>query len=144
MIFESLWPLVFLLAVPIIIILYLLKPKGEDYEISSNLLWTKILKNQQSKTFFEKFVQNILMYLQILIVLLLILALMSPFIRMEGKSGAWRRPGCHGHSFHSPCGGRIHNQRTCFRAGEGNPYPCFCLRLHACLQAPHGRGKESR
>lgn len=87
MIFESLWPLIFLLAVPIIIILYLLKPKGEDYEISSNLLWTKILKNQQSKTFFEKFVHNILMYLQILIVLLLILALMSPFIRMEGKSG---------------------------------------------------------
>ena len=87
MIFESLWPLFFLLAVPIIIILYLLKPKGEDYDISSNLLWTKILKNQQSKTFFEKFVHNILMYLQILIVILLILALMSPFIRMDGKSG---------------------------------------------------------
>ncbi|MDE5596602.1 MAG: BatA domain-containing protein, partial [Lachnospiraceae bacterium] len=31
MIFESLWPLIFLAAVPIIIILYLLKPKGEDY-----------------------------------------------------------------------------------------------------------------
>lgn len=87
MIFESLWPLFFLLAVPIIIILYLLKPKGEDYDISSNLLWKKLLKNQQSKTFFEKFVHNILMYLQILIVILLIFALMSPFIRMDGKSG---------------------------------------------------------
>lgn len=87
MIFESLWPLLFLLAVPIIIILYLLKPKGDDYEISSNLLWKKLLKNQQSKTFFEKFVHNILMYLQILIVALLVIALMSPFIQREGKSG---------------------------------------------------------
>ena len=87
MIFESLWPLFFLLAVPIIIILYLLKPKGEDYEISSNLLWKKLLKNQQSKTFFEKFVHNILMYLQILTIILLVIALMSPFIQKEGKTG---------------------------------------------------------
>lgn len=87
MIFESLWPLFFLAAVPIIIILYLLKPRGEDYRISSNLLWQKLLKNQQSKTFFEKFVHNILMYLQILIVVLLVIALMSPFIRMEGRGG---------------------------------------------------------
>ncbi|MDE7427787.1 MAG: VWA domain-containing protein, partial [Lachnospiraceae bacterium] len=87
MIFESLWPLVFLTAVPVIIILYLLKPKGEDQLISSNLLWQKLLKNEQSKTFFEKFVHNILMYLQILIIVLLVVALMSPFIRTEGLSG---------------------------------------------------------
>lgn len=87
MIFESLWPLAFLAAVPVIIILYLLKPKGEDYRISSNLLWQKLLKNEQSKTFFEKFVHNILMYLQILIIVLLVVALMSPFIRTQGRSG---------------------------------------------------------
>ncbi len=87
MIFESLWPLFLLAAVPIIIILYLLKPKGEDYRISSNLLWQKLLKNQQSKTFFEKFVHNILMYVQILIVMLLIVSLMSPFININGQSG---------------------------------------------------------
>ncbi len=87
MIFESLWPLLFLAAVPVIIILYLLKPRGEDYQMSSNLLWQKLLKNQQSKTFFEKFIHNILMYLQILIVALLIIALMSPFIRTQGQSG---------------------------------------------------------
>lgn len=87
MTFESLWPLFFLAAVPIIIILYLLKPKGVDYLISSNLLWQKLLKNQQSRTFFEKFVHNILMYLQILIAALLVVALMSPFIRVDGHSG---------------------------------------------------------
>ncbi len=87
MIFENLWPLAFLAAVPVIIILYLLKPKGKDYLISSNLLWQKLLKNEQSKTFFEKFVHSILMYLQILIIVLLIVALMSPFIRSEGQDG---------------------------------------------------------
>ena len=87
MIFESLWPLFFLAAVPIIIILYLLKPKGIDHLISSNLLWKKLLKNEQSRTFFEKFVHNILMYLQILMIALLVIALMSPFIRSEGQGG---------------------------------------------------------
>lgn len=87
MIFESLWPLFFLAAVPVIIILYLLKPKGVDHLISSNLLWQKLLKNQQSKTFFEKFVHNILMYVQILIIALLVIALMSPFINVAGQSG---------------------------------------------------------
>ncbi len=87
MIFENLWPLLFLAAIPIIIILYLLKPKGTDYRISSNLLWKQLLHNQESKTFLEKFVHNILMYLQILIVLLLVVALMSPFIHREGKRG---------------------------------------------------------
>ena len=87
MIFESMWPLFFLAAVPVIIILYLLKPKGLDYRISSNLLWKKLLKNEQSRTFFEKFVHNILMYLQILTVALLVVALMSPFIRTDGRGG---------------------------------------------------------
>lgn len=84
MIFESLWPLAFLLAVPVVVILYLLVPKGEDTKISSNLLWEKLFKNQQSKTFWDKFLHNLLMYLQIVILLLMILALMSPFISRKG------------------------------------------------------------
>lgn len=87
MTFETLWPLLLLAAIPIIIILYLLKPRGVDYHISSNLLWKKILQNQQSKTFFEKFTHNILMYLQILIMILLAIAFMSPYIQSEGEKG---------------------------------------------------------
>ncbi len=87
MIFESLWPLAALLAVPVVIILYLLKPKGKDYRFSSNLLWEKLFRNMQSKTFLEKFIHNILMYLQILILLLLVLSLMSPYLQARGKSG---------------------------------------------------------
>lgn len=86
MIFESIWPLALLLTVPVVIILYLLKPKGKDYRISSNLLWDKLFRNQQSKTFLEKFIHNILMYLQILILLILVLALMSPYLHGQGRS----------------------------------------------------------
>ena len=87
MIFESMWPLAFFLAVPVVIILYLLRPRGKEHRISSILLWDKVFCNQQSRTFVEKFVHNILMYLQILILILLVLALMSPYIRRQGKSG---------------------------------------------------------
>ncbi|MCI8565158.1 MAG: VWA domain-containing protein [Lachnospiraceae bacterium] len=86
MIFESMWPLACLLAVPVVIVLYLLKPRGKDTRVSSTLLWEKWLRNQQSKTFLEKFVQNILMYVQILILLLMVLALMSPYLRKPGGS----------------------------------------------------------
>lgn len=85
--FSSLWPLIFIGAIPVIIILYLLKPKGKDVEISSNLLWKHIFKNEQSKTFFEKFIHEILMYLQILVMFLLILALMAPFVMTDSLTG---------------------------------------------------------
>lgn len=86
MIFESLWPVALFSAVPVVIVLYLLRPRGKDYRISSNLLWDKLFRNRQSKTVLEKFLHNILMYLQILILVLLVLSLMSPYIRREGKS----------------------------------------------------------
>ena len=87
MIFESFWPLALLCAVPVVIILYLLKPKGKDYRISSTLLWNTILRNQQSRTFLEKFIHNILMYLQILNKVLLVMALMSPNLQGKGQVG---------------------------------------------------------
>ncbi|MDE7351886.1 MAG: VWA domain-containing protein [Acetatifactor sp.] len=87
MIFESLWPLALLAAsVPAVIILYLLKPRGKDHKISSILLWERLFRNQQSKTFWERFVHNILMYLQILILILLVLSLMSPYLQGQGRN----------------------------------------------------------
>ncbi len=85
--FTSLWPLVFLLGVPAIIILYILKPRGKDMEISSNLLWKHLFKYRQSRTFFEKFRSEILMALQILTMILLMLALMAPFVMMNSTVG---------------------------------------------------------
>lgn len=90
MTFESIWPLALLLTVPVVVILYLLRPRGKDYRISSTLLWDKLLRNQQSRTVLQKFIHNILMYLQILILVLLVLALMSPYLSRQGKSGGSR------------------------------------------------------
>lgn len=81
---QNLWPLFFLLLIPLIILLYLLKQKAQDQPFSSILLWQEIYKNVEAKTPFEKLKQNILMYLQILTMLLLIFALMAPVLNKGG------------------------------------------------------------
>ncbi|MBE5925325.1 MAG: VWA domain-containing protein [Lachnospiraceae bacterium] len=84
MTFSNLWPLGFLILIPVIIILYILKQKVKDQPFSSTLLWSEIYKNLEAKTPFEKLKHNILMYLQILAMLILIFALMAPVIRNGG------------------------------------------------------------
>lgn len=81
MTFQLIWPLWFLVLILGIILLYLLKQKPQDQMFSSTLLWKEIYKNLEAKTPFEKLKHNILMYIQILIMLALIFALMSPFIK---------------------------------------------------------------
>lgn len=81
---QNLWPLFFLILVPLIVLLYLLKQKAQDQPFSSTLLWQEIYKNIEAKTPFEKLKQNILMYMQILAMLLLIFALMAPVLNKGG------------------------------------------------------------
>lgn len=81
---QNMWPLAFLIVIPVIILLYLLKQKVKDEPFSSTLLWQEIYKNLEAKTPFEKLKQNILMYLQILLMLLLIFALMAPVLKKGG------------------------------------------------------------
>lgn len=81
---QNMWPLAFLVMVPIIVLLYLLKQKAKDQTFSSILLWQEIYKNLEAKTPFEKLKQNILMYLQIFLMLLLIFALMAPVLNKGG------------------------------------------------------------
>jgi len=81
---QNLWPLAFLILVPVIILLYILKQRAVDTPFSSSLLWREVYKNLEAKTPFEKLKQNILMYLQLLLMLLLILALMAPTLKRGG------------------------------------------------------------
>ncbi|MBR1866553.1 MAG: VWA domain-containing protein [Lachnospiraceae bacterium] len=83
---QNMWPLAFLALIPVIILLYLLKQKAKDEPFSSTMLWQEIYKNLEAKTPFEKLKQNILMYLQILLMLLLILALMAPIWKKGGAA----------------------------------------------------------
>lgn len=78
--FLHLWPLWFLLLIPVIIIFWLLKQKAYDYPFSSILLWKEAWKNQDKATPWERLKNNLLMYLQILAVVVLVFAMTSPHI----------------------------------------------------------------
>lgn len=82
----SLWPLALLVTIPLIILLYILKKKYKEVEVSSSLLWKEAYKNTQANTPWEKLRMNIMMILQILIVMLVIFALMNPFLKFGGKT----------------------------------------------------------
>lgn len=83
---TNLWPLFLLLTIPPVIMLYILKRKYKEEVISSSLLWKEVYKNTRANTPWEKFKKNILLLLQIIIILSVILALMSPFISIGGRS----------------------------------------------------------
>ena len=84
--FTNLWPLFLLLTIPPVIMLYILKRKYKEEVISSSLLWKEVYKNTRANTPWEKFKKNIMLLLQIIIILSVILALMTPFISIGGKS----------------------------------------------------------
>lgn len=81
MIVQNMWPLAFLIVIPIIVLLYLLKQRVKDEPFSSTLLWKELYENLEADTPFQKMKQNILMYLQLVLMLLLILALMTPILK---------------------------------------------------------------
>ena len=83
---TSLWPLAFLITIPLVILLYILKRKYKEVEVSSSFLWKEVYKNTKADTPWEKLKVNIMMILQIIILLLIILALMNPFLKFGGKS----------------------------------------------------------
>lgn len=83
---TNLWPLFLGITVPMVIALYILKRKYKEKEISSSLLWMEAYKNSIANTPWEKLKVNIMMFLQILILVLLIFALMNPFLNIGGKT----------------------------------------------------------
>ncbi|MCR4647742.1 MAG: BatA domain-containing protein [Lachnospiraceae bacterium] len=77
--FTHLWPLAFVLLVPVIIIMYILKQKAKDQKVASLFLWSEMVRNDRANTPWEKLKKNWLMILQIITLLVLIVALMSPY-----------------------------------------------------------------
>lgn len=83
--FVRLWPALLAVFIPGIILLYLLKQKVLNQKISALNLWKEAYENIQASTPWEKFRNNILMYMQIAALVLLIAALMSPYIKGHGS-----------------------------------------------------------
>ena len=77
--FMHLWPLFLLLLIPVIIVMYLLKQKAVNHKVSSLFLWREMYRNLESDTPWEKLKKNKLLIIQIITVLVLVFALMSPY-----------------------------------------------------------------
>ena len=80
--FEHLWPLLFLAFVPGIVLLYLLKQKVQTKKVPALNLWQEAFESVQASTPWEKFRNHLLMYLQIAVLLLLVFAMLMPYIIM--------------------------------------------------------------
>src|SRR6185369_15340922 len=76
----------FALLVPLIIF-YFLKLKRPRMEIPSLVLWRQVLSDQRVNSPFQRFKRNLLLWLQILLLTLLVLAAMQPFLRREASRG---------------------------------------------------------
>lgn len=72
-----LWPfgLIGLVAVPLILLFYILKQKREKLTVSSLVLWQQVLRDMQARSPWQKLRKNLLMFLQILAALMIVLAL---------------------------------------------------------------------
>ena len=70
------------LAIPIIL-LYMLKLRRKQTQVSSTLLWEKLLKDRQANAPWQKLKRNLLLFLQLLILAALIIALARPALQTK-------------------------------------------------------------
>lgn len=73
----ALW---FLSLVPILVLMYILKQRYEERQVSSLYLWQQVIMDLEATSPFQRLKRNILFFLQLLILLLCIFALANPFI----------------------------------------------------------------
>ncbi|WP_410770004.1 vWA domain-containing protein [Fontibacillus sp. BL9] len=78
---AGLW---FGLALPAIVIMYLFKRKYLDTIVPSHLLWNRVLRNIEANRPWQKLQNRLLLWLQLLAAALLVVALMLPFVWVQG------------------------------------------------------------
>lgn len=74
------------LAIPILI-LYMLKLRRREVEVSSTLLWNRLLRERQANAPWQRLKRNILLILQLIILGTLVFSLVRPAIRVPSVAG---------------------------------------------------------
>lgn len=69
------------LSVPIII-LYMLRLRRREVQVSSTMLWQRLMQDREANTPWQKLRRNLLLLLQLLILLALVIALARPFVKV--------------------------------------------------------------
>src|SRR5688572_25088003 len=72
---------------PAIFLLYFLKLKRQPLEVPSTYLWTKVIEDLHVNSLWQKLRRNLLLFLQLLLVFLAILALLRPGWQGESLEG---------------------------------------------------------
>src|SRR5262249_56638037 len=80
----------FALALPVVVVFYLLKRRRVVRLVSSTLLWQKFLAETQASAPFQKLRKNWLMILQILLLLLAVFALARPYYAAQTRPAQLR------------------------------------------------------
>lgn len=73
---------------PLIVVFYMLKLKRKPRQVPSTLLWRRSVQDLIANSPFQKLRNNLLMWLQLLVVAALIAALARPVMRLTGRSGS--------------------------------------------------------
>ncbi len=81
---AALW---WLVLVPLVVLLYMLRARREPRVVSSTLLWERAARDLAARMPVRRFERNLLLLLQVLAIALLALALARPSIALPGLSG---------------------------------------------------------